>query len=70
MDCQLVADGSGKPDKIIKMRDPFGKMDWQGDWCDSSLRWTPDLIQTIKNQKKKDSSCFWMSVNDMCKHFT
>lgn len=71
LDSQNVVDGSGKPDRIVKMRDAFGKMqDWAGDWSDTSSRWTPDLVQTVKGQKKKDSSCFWMNVNDVCRIFS
>lgn len=29
--------------KLLKMRNPWGKGEWQGDWSDNSLKWTDDL---------------------------
>jgi calpain-15 len=29
--------------KLIKIRNPWGRKEWNGDWSDQSSKWTPDL---------------------------
>jgi len=34
-------DGSGKPVRLIKIRNPWGFKEWTGAWSDKSTNWTP-----------------------------
>jgi hypothetical protein len=27
----------------VKLRNPHGRTEWEGDWCDTSDKWTADL---------------------------
>ncbi len=30
-------------ERLIKLRNPWGKTEWKGDWSDKSARWTKEL---------------------------
>ena len=32
----------GSQEKLCKVRNPWGKKEWQGDWSDKSNKWTPN----------------------------
>ena len=34
--------------------------EWNGDWSDESLLWTPALKAEVKFVDDKDDGCFWM----------
>ncbi|KAM4546359.1 calpain-5-like [Fundulus diaphanus] len=57
---------------LIRMRNPWGKTEWNGAWSDSSEEWSKvgntergNLGITIE-----DDGEFWMSFTDWCKFFT
>ncbi|KAM9440483.1 calpain-5-like isoform 2-T3 [Clarias gariepinus] len=57
---------------LIRMRNPWGKHEWNGAWCDSSEEW-----QKIGNMERnnlgitvEDDGEFWMSYDDWCQNFT
>jgi len=33
----------GVKERLIKMRNPWGNLEWKGDWGDKDLRWNDDL---------------------------
>ena len=34
--------GNGKSERLIQIRNPWGKKEWQGDWSDKSAKWTAE----------------------------
>jgi len=36
-------DEKGQISRLIKMRNPWGSMEWNGDWSDGSKKWTPKI---------------------------
>ncbi|XP_077778353.1 calpain-6 [Podarcis muralis] len=57
---------------MIRLRNPWGKSEWNGPWSDSSEEWKKvsqaerkKLRLTIENDGE-----FWMSFEDWCKNFT
>ena len=34
---------NGQDVRLLKMRNPWGKGEWTGDWSDGSDKWTPEL---------------------------
>ncbi|KAF7688425.1 hypothetical protein HF521_013232 [Silurus meridionalis] len=57
---------------LIRMRNPWGKHEWNGAWSDSSEEW-----KKIGNSERNnlgitvaDDGEFWMSFDDWCKNFT
>ena len=56
--------------KLCHIRNPWGQLEWNGDWSDSSPLWTPELRDEVGlHLGKVDDGMFWMSFEDMCKHF-
>lgn len=33
---------------MLKLRNPWGSGEWQGDWSDKSKLWTPQIKQQVK----------------------
>ncbi|CAD8122197.1 unnamed protein product [Paramecium sonneborni] len=69
LDLQSVIGSDGQPDRIIKMRNPWGRKEWTQDWSDNSTKWTPELRQRLQVQQK-DDGLFWMSVKDFITEFS
>nr|XP_020454661.1 calpain-5-like isoform X2 [Monopterus albus] len=57
---------------LIRMRNPWGTIEWKGAWSDSSEEWSK-----VGNKERanlgivvEDDGEFWMSFTDWCKFFT
>ncbi|XP_062917071.1 calpain-5-like isoform X1 [Mobula hypostoma] len=62
------------PEKVfmIKMRNPWGKVEWLGPWSDNSQEWkkvTKKELKRIDVDVKNDGE-FWMAFQDWCELFT
>lgn len=68
LDVKEVTDRYGRPARICKIRNPWDKMEWDGDWGDESMLWTEELRQKL-NVVKSDDGLFWMSIDDLVLHF-
>ncbi|XP_055256786.1 calpain-14 [Moschus berezovskii] len=58
------------PEYLVRLRNPWGKIEWRGDWSDSSSMW--DLLspkEKILLLRKDDDGEFWMSLRDFKAHF-
>uniref|UniRef100_A0A8C3W9Y4 Calpain 14 n=1 Tax=Catagonus wagneri TaxID=51154 RepID=A0A8C3W9Y4_9CETA len=59
------------PEYLVKLRNPWGKVEWKGDWSDSSSSW--DLLspkERILLLRKENDGEFWMTLRDFKTHFT
>lgn len=36
---------------LLKLRNPWGRKEWQGDWSEDSNLWTPELRAKLKVKK-------------------
>ena len=63
-----VTDRDGNSHKICKLRNPWNKFEWKGDWGDESSCWTPEMRKKL-NVIQADDGCFWMSWLDIKKNF-
>lgn len=59
---------SGDDEKLVKLRNPWGKVEWHGAWGDSDRRWTPELKQRL-GWVNADDGCFWMNCADFARYF-
>jgi len=59
-----VPDANGETVKIVKIRNPWGKFEWTGEWSDSSDTWTPEAREIANFDDAVDDGSFWMSKND------
>jgi hypothetical protein len=39
----VSAKQTSKGDRLVKLRNPWGSMEWTGDWSDSSPLWTEEM---------------------------
>ncbi|XP_054848413.1 calpain-5-like [Eublepharis macularius] len=58
--------------QLIRLRNPWGSMEWDGAWSDKSPEW-----QQVSRRERhrmgvtvQDDGEFWMSFEDFCTHFT
>ena len=57
-------------EKLVKLRNPWGSGEWNGDWCDTSSLWTPSLKKKYGlTEKAKDDGDFFMKFEDFCKYY-
>ena len=61
-------EGSRGKEKVVRLRNPWGNGEWNGDWSDSSSKWTTALKNKM-NLSKKDDGDFYMSFNDFTKYY-
>ncbi|XP_051845048.1 calpain-12 [Antechinus flavipes] len=56
--------------KLLRLRNPWGQVEWSGAWSDSCPRWAalPEEWRETLLVKKEDGE-FWMELNDFLKHF-
>lgn len=47
------------------MRNPWARLEWQGDWCDNSPLWNDQLKKKVDFVKNSDNDgLFFMSIED------
>mmetsp|Transcript_128719 Transcript_128719/g.222383 ORF Transcript_128719/g.222383 Transcript_128719/m.222383 type:complete len:1619 (-) Transcript_128719:314-5170(-) len=63
VDCRLV-----QGHKLLRLRNPWGHMEWRGKWSDTSDWWTDEML-TILDYTPADDGTFWMSFADFCYFF-
>uniref|UniRef100_A0AAY5KUA5 Calpain 6 n=1 Tax=Esox lucius TaxID=8010 RepID=A0AAY5KUA5_ESOLU len=68
----LVAYFQNETIPLIRMRNPWGKVEWNGPWSDSSAEWEKVGSKERGNLgiTVKDDGEFWMAFTDWCKYFT
>ena len=66
---KLITLDNGKKEKLIKIRNPWGFFEWNGDWSDKSKKWTEKTKQQVNFVDKEDGT-FWISFADYVKFFT
>ncbi|KAJ8276763.1 hypothetical protein COCON_G00085150 [Conger conger] len=57
---------------LIRMRNPWGKTEWNGQWSDSSEQWQKvgDAERKAMEITVEDDGEFWMAFDDWCTFFT
>ncbi|XP_019495130.1 PREDICTED: calpain-8 [Hipposideros armiger] len=61
----------GCPEKLIRLRNPWGKVEWTGAWSDDALEWNYiDPRQREELDKKAEDGEFWMSFSDFLRQFS
>ena len=57
-----------KGEKVIRLRNPWGEGEFNGDWSDYSSKWTEELKQQYKYYEKEDGD-FFMGYKDFMTYF-
>jgi hypothetical protein len=55
-------------ERLLLLKNPWGKTGWIGAWGDGSKEWTPEWMEKL-NYRFGDDGNFWISYNDLLKHF-
>ncbi|KAK6367900.1 hypothetical protein LTS17_010052 [Exophiala oligosperma] len=54
----------GHGERLVKIRNPWGRKEWTGAWSDGSKEWTPAWLSRLDHQFG-DDGIFWMTYKDM-----
>jgi len=46
--------------KLLNLRNPWGALEWKGEFSDNHPSWTKTIVEQIK-PKFGDDGCFWMN---------
>ncbi|KAM9777649.1 calpain-8-like [Neosynchiropus ocellatus] len=60
----------GKPVRLVRLWNPWGRVEWNGDWSDRSPLWktvSPEVQELCLNIAEDGE--FWMTLEDFCKSF-
>ncbi|KAM8947318.1 calpain-2 catalytic subunit-like [Pelodytes ibericus] len=61
----------GQQEKLIRIRNPWGEVEWTGAWSDNSNEWNSvDPDDRDRLIKRCDDGEFWMSFNDFLRHYS
>ena len=56
-------------ERVVKLRNPWGKGEWKGEWSDNSSRWTSELKRELGVERKEDG-IFFMDFANFCKYYS
>jgi hypothetical protein len=59
---------NGKNIRLLRIRNPWGEMEWKGDYSDKSRLWTPELKEKF-GWTDIDDGAFWMSIEDFIHYY-
>jgi calpain-15 len=57
-----------KKEKVLKLRNPWGKFEWKGRWSDHSNVWTESLKKKLSYKNANDGT-FWINIDDFISNF-
>ncbi|KAL6111252.1 capn8 [Pungitius sinensis] len=61
----------GSPVELLRIRNPWGQVEWTGAWSDDSKDWDGvDPEEKKKLDHSADDGEFWMSYTDFLRHFS
>ena len=63
-------DYEGKKLRLVKLRNPWGEKEFNGDWSDRSPKWTDELKKKVDFEGVKDDGIFYMSYDDFIEYYS
>ncbi|PYH91070.1 cysteine proteinase [Aspergillus ellipticus CBS 707.79] len=54
--------------RLLRLRNPWGKKEWTGAWSDGSEQWTPEWMAKLGHKFGNDGF-FWISYDDLLKKY-
>lgn len=65
----LLSAKSVETTKLVKLRNPWGRYEWHGDWSDTSSLWTPETRTAMQMDGSSDDGVFCMAFEDFQRYF-
>uniref|UniRef100_A0A7N6BUR2 Calpain-2 catalytic subunit n=1 Tax=Anabas testudineus TaxID=64144 RepID=A0A7N6BUR2_ANATE len=67
----LQVDYRGNKEKLIRIRNPWGQVEWTGAWSDNSMQWryVSDEDRERLSHRSEDGE-FWMSFSDFLRQYS
>ncbi|KAA0718275.1 Calpain-2 catalytic subunit [Triplophysa tibetana] len=59
----------GRKEKLVRVRNPWGQVEWTGAWSDNSSEWNAVSPSEHEIVKSEDGE-FWMSFSDFVRHYS
>ncbi|KAG7462896.1 hypothetical protein MATL_G00189520 [Megalops atlanticus] len=59
----------GRKEKLVRVRNPWGQVEWTGAWSDNSSEWNY-VDASERGNVKADDGEFWMSFTDFMRHYS
>ncbi|KAJ8265990.1 hypothetical protein GJAV_G00123860 [Gymnothorax javanicus] len=61
----------GSPTKLVRIRNPWGEVEWTGPWSDNSKEWSSvDQAVRARLYNRSEDGEFWMSFSDFLREFS
>lgn len=60
---------AGELIKLVKLRNPWGCGEWQGDWSDKSTKWTEESRKAFEQNEFSNDGCFYMPYLSFLEYF-
>ncbi|KAL6364788.1 hypothetical protein LRP88_00760 [Fusarium phalaenopsidis] len=54
--------------RLLKLKNPWGKGEWNGPWSDGSKEWTPEWLTKLDHRFGDDGD-FWISYEDLLRKY-
>jgi len=61
--------GVEKEVRLVQLRNPYGRKEWQGEWRDNDSKWATVKSNDGNSPQVKDDGIFWMSIEDLAESF-
>ena len=55
---------------MVKLRNPWGDHEWNGDWSDKSPLWTDSIKKQLDFDGEAEDGIFWMSFKEFQSKFS
>ena len=56
--------------RLLNIRNPWGRFEWDGAWSDKDKRWTKEMIKLVNPILDEHDGSFWMCIEDFVKNHT
>lgn len=62
--------GGGEVLRLLQLRNPWGTVEWHGDWSKGSPLWTDDVRSSVGDEGDAASDGkFWIDLNNLMRYF-